>query len=1020
MNIYAAAKKSFFSKLFVFVMAATLSLSALVPTLASAQLISRKQAPLLGGNLKAPSGNPPPGWKVRSYETAVEKTEGKAWIPDFIYEETSYVKMSFLRAPGTHTYGSSEFAGKGLEQGYVADRMAEIIKNETGFEFDPEKIFAIGTKTADGVDVTNYYVGDKLIASARANSGLFIAPAGGVPKLGSDPATDTDTNINTEAGFNNFMDGPKANTANSTNNAIRGSDSGNVYKLTQQQVTLEKQLDELNKKIAATTDPVERAQLERDREALRVKIDENRQTLESAKASGNSVIDKSACEEHWYSVISIGCMTALVAVLANMYLKLVAYALALVGTLFDYSIEIAVNSAEFVQRIGVVEPIWSFLRDMLNMTFIFILLWIAANIILGKKNYSIRSNVVKVVIVAVLINFSLFASKLLIDASNLLTLQIYQATKSGDPSSVHPVSGYIMEVMGMPTMYNFGDVGSNTTIKGCGGANGTIITVAIFGSIFMIILGFAFLLGAVLFFSRMANIMYLFITSPFWVWGYIMDAGFFKEVRESWKKKMTQAVKFPVVYMLFIFVGLFAFTKLVGLRTNQKLSFLTLLCVSEDKSLLGQLPIIMNFCLVIWVMLQAVRYGVKNGAGSEGSSLGFTKKFNDSVSKRFGQWAENTWKKPRDFALGKGKAAVGGISTTGKAIARYGVSGTSNYIAKKAGQIAASNAPDSIRNLASRIAVTTKDPEIFGKTQKKAMEDWKKNLTAKPIGTTERTLGVALDAVGDAPKFDPDKDSTKADMEKKVEEFAQKMSRVFFKKRILDDNGNREKILAAARDGIKEEKDSDGNISYKFDQALMRQKIADIRKAHMPGNDKGNRVHKSGSILNPYDLLFTARSEARNKVTTDRANTILKQTKTENSSADLKSNLKKHEEDLKKYPTNMEQLNTMLKDKPESLKGIAAIKTLEANQKDLEAKQKQLEKLTTTVEVVDEFGGVTRDYDAIARVKADIENKKENIEKAKQAILNQRTKIQNSINSINKQLEPKDNKDNKDNKGGAK
>ncbi|MEN9605007.1 MAG: hypothetical protein RJB39_692 [Candidatus Parcubacteria bacterium] len=999
MNIYVVAKKSFFSKLFLFAMVAVLSLSSLVPTFALA--VVNLNDPTM--RLTPPTGTPPAaGWKVVPTETYVDRVKGA------IITDTTTEKMSFLRTPGTHGFYSENFDGDGLEEGYVSIEMAKVLQRETGSSWNPKGIYAVATQV-DGQDVTNYYVGQILIASARP-TGLYIPPRGGLQKLG-DRADDGSTDLDTEAGLNNFLDQREGRRAGATNTAIRGSDQGNITNLQNRQTDLEKQLEDLDKQIAAETDPAKKAALSAKRDALQATANDNQALLQSARTTGPSRVNTTGCTDHWYSVISIDCMTALIAVLANMYLKLVSFALGAVGSLFDYSIEIAINSAEFIDRIGVVNPIWSFIRDLLNMTFIFILLWIAVNIILGRKGYSLRSNVVKVVIVAILINFSLFAAKALVDGSNLLTLQLYQASKGNNIASSSPsISSHIMNTLGMPTIYKFSDIGTTDTIQGCGDANGTIITVAIFGSIFMIILGIAFLLAAVLFFSRMANIVYLFIISPLWVWGYIMDTSFFKRRRDDWWNKMVQVIKFPVVYMLFIFVGVFAFTKLIGLRNSQNLSFLTLFCVSQDKSLIGQLPLIMNFCLVTWVMLQAVRYGVKNGAGPEGSSLGFTRSFNEKWSKKFGGWAENAWKRPISASR---TALAGGAKSTVRSLATAGAY-LPNKIASRVARSAST--PNVLRDLAARIAQKTKDPKIYGKTRKEDIASFKKMLVGNETERTNRILDVAMQSVGDAPKYDPTEDN-KEDMEKKVADYARKTASVFFKPGVLKDNGNLEAIIAAARAGVTAEKDSEGNITgYSFKQANMREKIAEIRRDYMPGNKKGNRTHNP--IVDKFGLLQRARIEARNKAVNARADGMVSndgkaQTKQDDSPDAIKERIKKAEDDIKKYPISLEQLNIWIGSGDESkLKGIGEANKIKAKLKDMEEKEaylKELEKVGSSSDIpFDEFGEVTRDHVAIQKTKAAIDKNKAEIEKMKKAILTARGNIQKKIMNENKKLEKKD------------
>ncbi|MEK7526973.1 MAG: hypothetical protein AAB537_00985, partial [Patescibacteria group bacterium] len=70
---------------------------------------------------------------------------------------------------------------------------------------------------------------------------------------------------------------------------------------------------------------------------------------------------------------------------------------------------------------------WKLIRDLVNMGFIFILLYIAISTILQSSSYNIRSMLVKLIIAAVLINFSLFLTKVVMDAGNIVAINFYNS-----------------------------------------------------------------------------------------------------------------------------------------------------------------------------------------------------------------------------------------------------------------------------------------------------------------------------------------------------------------------------------------------------------------------------------------------------------------------------------------------------------------------------------------------------------------------------------------------------------------
>src|SRR3989344_8901685 len=70
---------------------------------------------------------------------------------------------------------------------------------------------------------------------------------------------------------------------------------------------------------------------------------------------------------------------------------------------------------------------WTALRDIANIIIIGLFVFIAVNIILGVKDFGDKKRVAHVLIVAVLINFSLLFTKVIIDASNFTAYQFYNS-----------------------------------------------------------------------------------------------------------------------------------------------------------------------------------------------------------------------------------------------------------------------------------------------------------------------------------------------------------------------------------------------------------------------------------------------------------------------------------------------------------------------------------------------------------------------------------------------------------------
>jgi hypothetical protein len=98
------------------------------------------------------------------------------------------------------------------------------------------------------------------------------------------------------------------------------------------------------------------------------------------------------------------------------------------------SLDSAVYGVEFVSQ-G-----WVIARDLANMAFIFILLYIAFTLMLQANTSNTINMLVGVIAVALVINFSFFFTRIVIDAGNILSIQFYNAIVADSGGESLPVS----------------------------------------------------------------------------------------------------------------------------------------------------------------------------------------------------------------------------------------------------------------------------------------------------------------------------------------------------------------------------------------------------------------------------------------------------------------------------------------------------------------------------------------------------------------------------------------------------
>jgi hypothetical protein len=103
------------------------------------------------------------------------------------------------------------------------------------------------------------------------------------------------------------------------------------------------------------------------------------------------------------------------------------------GHLFDAFAAVSLGSTIYGQgqsghNIALfVENSWSIVRDIANIFFIFILLYAALGLVLSLHHFDAKKLVAQTIIIALIINFSLFFCRVTVDASNILSRVFYNA-----------------------------------------------------------------------------------------------------------------------------------------------------------------------------------------------------------------------------------------------------------------------------------------------------------------------------------------------------------------------------------------------------------------------------------------------------------------------------------------------------------------------------------------------------------------------------------------------------------------
>jgi hypothetical protein len=123
------------------------------------------------------------------------------------------------------------------------------------------------------------------------------------------------------------------------------------------------------------------------------------------------------------------------------------------GYLFDFAVNYFIIGFgdQFINyNVGsTVNELWATVRDIFNLTFIFGLVYIGFKMILDSSDSSARKMLISLIGAALLVNFSLFITKFVVDFSNIAAFQVYRAMSGSGPEGTFSITEAFMTIMGI-------------------------------------------------------------------------------------------------------------------------------------------------------------------------------------------------------------------------------------------------------------------------------------------------------------------------------------------------------------------------------------------------------------------------------------------------------------------------------------------------------------------------------------------------------------------------------------------
>jgi|GEM_PF-5148833 len=444
--------------------------------------------------------------------------------------------------------------------------------------------------------------------------------------------------------------------------------------------------------------------------------------------------------------------------------SIIVWVLGQISTLIIGILFVLMSYNTFIQDPLVIEG-WILVRDLCNMFFILLLLVIAFATILRQDGYDIKKMVPKLLIMAVLINFSRTICGLIIDASQVVMNTFMSAFNVGGNFIG---SGVLVNALGLNQAFSFPTDTKSLfdSVKGYFSDSNTVVSTVgslIFGLIALIVALTVIGIFTIIIFYRIIILWILIILSPIAYLASVFPGG--EKYSSKWWQEFTKNVIIGPALAFFLWLALRA-------SQMQDSSLVTALKASTDKndftskllSALGTPESMIRYLMVILFLVAGM--GIAGEIGGVGGDM--AKKGMAKLAKG-GAWA----KKRAGIAASRTLRDVGGegLKLTGKALQKAPLLKNSKTIAT-AGRFAENyggNVQKIVRDEKRDERIKTAKKLGFGdvksQTELKSLADSTKGRAVGTIGK----FAIA-DYAGLAKNIEYNKNRAGQEENKKVEE----------------------------------------------------------------------------------------------------------------------------------------------------------------------------------------------------------------------------------------------------------
>jgi len=221
-----------------------------------------------------------------------------------------------------------------------------------------------------------------------------------------------------------------------------------------------------------------------------------------------------------------------------------------------------------IDKIDGIQVGWTVMRDFANLFFIFIILFIAIKTILQLGGRETKEMLVRVIVVALLINFSAFFTKVVIDAGNVVAVGFYNrildsdtprtGTNTCDDGEPCSIADRFIDAANIVQQTNYdrarGESVANKLEDNLGPMQRMLFYMLSGGMFF--VLGALFIKGAFYFIARMIAFCFLIMFSPIAFLSYAFPSGKVSKFMDKWWGELLSYTILAPLYMIIMYLVL--------------------------------------------------------------------------------------------------------------------------------------------------------------------------------------------------------------------------------------------------------------------------------------------------------------------------------------------------------------------------------------------------------------------------------------------------------------------------------